>query len=192
MLRAIRALSLIAGLVALGDAFADTSAPVTSPSAADATVSSTAPCTRPTRERPHRRRTRVPRRERVRVVYPPSHAPAEASAPSTSSGPSTARRSLVTRTVMPWDIRVHDGDTFYVGLDTIRLRGIDTPELGEPRAVAARDRLVRLLSAGPVTIVERAQDVYGRTVADVYVAGVDVARTLRAEGFDKPRRPPRH
>ncbi len=89
--------------------------------------------------------------------------------------------------VPPGAIHVHDGDTFYVGAETIRLRGIDTPELGHPKAAEATRRLIALLSSGPVTIVPRAEDVYSRTVADVYVAGRDVADILRREGFEKPR-----
>ena len=88
-------------------------------------------------------------------------------------------------TVDPAAIRVHDGDTFYVGPQTIRLRGIDTPELGQPKSRAATRRLEELLRAGPVTIVPRAEDVYGRTVAEVYVGGRDVAEVLRREGFEK-------
>jgi len=80
-------------------------------------------------------------------------------------------------TVAASTIRVHDGDTFYTGAETIRLRGIDTPELGRPGARGAASRLSELLHEGPVTIVPRAEDVYGRTVADV----------LRGEGFGKPR-----
>src|SRR5438045_6147676 len=67
--------------------------------------------------------------------------------------------------VAPQLIHVHDGDTFYVGGETIRLRGIDTPELGQPRASEAKWRLIELLHAGPVTIVRHAEDVYGRIVA---------------------------
>src|SRR6266850_5686988 len=89
--------------------------------------------------------------------------------------------------VAPETIRVHDGDTFYTGVETIRLRGIDTPELGQPRARQAMERLIQLLHEGPVTIVPRAEDVYGRTVADVYVRGRDVAATLRREGLAKRR-----
>ena len=90
-------------------------------------------------------------------------------------------------TVAASTIRVHDGDTFYTGVETIRLRGIDTPELGRPGARAAASRLAELLREGPVTIMPRAEDVYGRTVADVYVAGRNVADVLRREGFGKPR-----
>ena len=90
-------------------------------------------------------------------------------------------------TVSPDTIHVHDGDTFYTGAETIRLRGIDTPELGQPKSVAATRRLIALLHEGPVTIVPRAEDVYGRTVADVYVRGHNVSEILRSEGFQKPR-----
>src|SRR5439155_17771493 len=85
-------------------------------------------------------------------------------------------------TVAASTIRVHDGDTFYTGVETIRLRGIDTPELGRPGARAAAIRLAELLRAAPVTIVPPAADVYGRTVADVYVAGRNVADLPRREG----------
>ncbi len=91
--------------------------------------------------------------------------------------------------VAPETIHVHDGDTFYVGEETIRLRGIDTPELGQPKSWEARQRLIQLLHLGPVTIAPRAEDVYGRTVAQVFVGGRDVAAILRAEGFAKPEPP---
>lgn len=90
--------------------------------------------------------------------------------------------------VVPPDvIRVLDGDTFYAGRVTIRLRGIDTPELGQPKAAEATRRLSALLRAGPVTIVPHVEDVYGRLVANVFVRGQNVADVLRREGFEKPR-----
>jgi endonuclease YncB( thermonuclease family) len=102
----------------------------------------------------------------------------------------TQKRAGPHETIAARRIHVYDGDTFYVGVDTIRLRGIDTPELGEPRAYEAKRRLIELLHAGPVTVVRRTEDVYGRIVADVYVSGRDVASVLRAEGYAKPRAPP--
>ena len=93
------------------------------------------------------------------------------------------------RIVAPGLIHVWDGDTFYVGAGAIRLRGIDAPELGQPRSYEAKRRLSALLHAGPVTIVRHAEDRYGRIVADVYVRGRNVADVLRAEGFAKPRSP---
>jgi len=99
----------------------------------------------------------------------------------------TSHQTLLRRhAAAPPAIRVHDGDTFYAGADTIRLRGIDAPELGQPNSVAATRRLRQLLASGPVKIVPRAEDVYGRTVADVYVGGRNVADVLRREGFQKP------
>jgi endonuclease YncB( thermonuclease family) len=85
----------------------------------------------------------------------------------------------------PGTIHVHDGDTFYVGRQAFRLRGIDTPELGQRGGYEAKRRLVQLLHAGPVTILRRAEDRYGRVLADVRAGGRDVADTLRAEGFAK-------
>ena len=129
---------------------------------------------------------------------PHSHAPAHGDAgwhdPArsriTSPGEREARRGSVPRrrqyTVPSSTIRVHDGDTFSSGAETIRLRGIDTPEVGQPESFAATRRLTALLNCGPVTIVPRVEDVYGRTVADVYACGQNVADVLRREGFQKP------
>ena len=108
--------------------------------------------------------------------------------PALSLQPAHARarsRLPPPQTVEPSAIRVHDGDTFSVGLLKIRLRGVDTPELGAPGGRLAAQRLAALLREGPVTIVPRAEDAYGRIVADVFVGGRDVARVLRREGFDK-------
>ncbi|MCL6639765.1 MAG: thermonuclease family protein [Candidatus Rokubacteria bacterium] len=85
------------------------------------------------------------------------------------------------------EIHVHDGDTFYVGREAFRLRGVDAPELEEPGGAAARSRLRQLLRAEPVTIVPRLLDAYCRTLADVRAGGRDVADTLRREGLAKPR-----
>jgi endonuclease YncB( thermonuclease family) len=91
--------------------------------------------------------------------------------------------------VPPTAIHVYDGDTFHSGRETVRIRGIDTPEIGRPHAWAAAARLYQLLRSGPVTIAPRVEDVYGRTVADVYVGGWNVADILRREGFAKPLPP---
>lgn len=110
-----------------------------------------------------------------------------ASVASGAAGAGEHHRLPPPHTVPPSAIRVHDGDTFSVGTVKIRLRGIDTPELGTPGSRMAALRLAELLRLGPVTIVPRAEDAYGRIVADVYVRGHDVARVLRREGFAKPR-----
>jgi endonuclease YncB( thermonuclease family) len=78
-----------------------------------------------------------------------------------------------------------DGDTIRAGSSRIRLRGIDTPELHEPGGQAARQRLEQLLQEGSLRIVPHGQDVYGRTVADVFVNERNVAEVLKSEGFAK-------
>jgi endonuclease YncB( thermonuclease family) len=106
-------------------------------------------------------------------------------APAFGAGPMaghSGRETIASRT-----IHVHDGDTFYVRAQAFRLRGIDTPELGQPRSYEAKHRLIDLLRAGPVTIVRHGEDRYGRILADVFVDGRDVADVLRAEGFAKAR-----
>lgn len=80
-----------------------------------------------------------------------------------------------------------DGDTLRMGQERIRLRGIDTPELTEPRGQEARQRLEQLLKEGPIRIVPHGQDVYGRTVADVFVNGRNIAEVLKQEGYEKPQ-----
>jgi micrococcal nuclease len=78
-----------------------------------------------------------------------------------------------------------DGDTIRVGSERIRLRGIDTPELSEPKGLAAKQRLEELLRSGPMEIVPHGRDVYDRLVADVFVDGRNVAEVLKQEGYAK-------
>ncbi len=74
-----------------------------------------------------------------------------------------------------------------MGSERIRLRGIDTPELSEPGGQEAKQRLEQLLHDGPIRVVPYGQDVYGRTVADVFVNGRNVSEVLKQEGFAKPQ-----
>ena len=83
------------------------------------------------------------------------------------------------------NIRVLDGDTFRVGRERIRLRGIDTPELAELEGPAAKQRLEQLLRSGPIQIVSYGRDVYRRLLADVFVNGQNIVEILRSEGFSK-------
>lgn len=94
--------------------------------------------------------------------------------------------------------RVIDGDTLgLVDGRSVRLIGIDTPELGhgrrpdQPLARAARDRLAELLGlpeGGGTTKVMlhpgmEAQDRHGRTLAHVRLDGRSPERTLVREGL---------
>jgi micrococcal nuclease len=59
--------------------------------------------------------------------------------------------------------------------------------LTEIEGPAAKQRLEQLLQSGLIRIVPRGRDVYDRLVANVFVNGQNVAETLIAEGYEKPR-----
>jgi endonuclease YncB( thermonuclease family) len=86
-----------------------------------------------------------------------------------------------------WQVRAIDGDTIRQGIERIRIRGLNAPELMEPGGRAALERLSRLLREGSIRIVPHGKDVYDRTLADVFVNGQNVAEVLRNEGFAKPQ-----
>jgi endonuclease YncB( thermonuclease family) len=94
---------------------------------------------------------------------------------------------------------VVDGDTFHLGERTIRILGIDAPEVGDHarcpdearRGEAATARLQALLSAGRFEMVARLgdeTDQYGRELRTLRRTGADgrkssIAAQLRAEGL---------
>lgn len=81
-------------------------------------------------------------------------------------------------------VSVHDGDT--VKLDdgrTIRLAGIDAPEIAQPFGVQSSDELRHLLRRHEVRVVETDRDRYGRTVANLYVKRRWINREMIRRGF---------
>ena len=84
-------------------------------------------------------------------------------------------------------IRLIDGDTFAVGNERIRIRGINAPETTELGGFDATQRLDLLLHEGPVLVIPYGQDSYGRTLAEVYVNNRNVADVMKEEGHDKKR-----
>jgi endonuclease YncB( thermonuclease family) len=84
---------------------------------------------------------------------------------------------------------VVDGDTVWWQGEKIRIADIDTPELSgrceaeRRRARAARDRLVALLNARPVTIERTGTDRYGRTLARFRSRTGMVGEQLVSEGL---------
>lgn len=93
---------------------------------------------------------------------------------------------------------VLDGDTIrYAGM-TIRLRGIDAPELFSPRcaaeralAIRARDRLIELLNEGPFEVSYlggRDRDRYGRSLRQLMRNGTSMGDRLVDEGLAQPWR----
>jgi len=91
------------------------------------------------------------------------------------------------RLLQDGQIRLIDGDTFAVGTERFRIRGINAPETTEAGGFDATQRLDLLLHEGPVLVIPYGQDTYGRTLAEVYVNNRNVAEVMKEEGHDKPR-----
>jgi len=92
---------------------------------------------------------------------------------------------------------VIDGDTFYLGTQSIRLVDVDAPEIGEPRCAAeaelgaeAARRLQALLNAGPFEVratSTRDFDQYDRLLRSAVRDGQSLGAVLADEGL--ARRP---
>lgn len=89
------------------------------------------------------------------------------------------------RALEGWQVRTVDGDTIRYGTDHIRIRGYNAPELSEPGGREAALRLEQLLRQGTINIIPHGHDVYGRTLADVFVNGQNVADVMTMEGFGR-------
>lgn len=80
--------------------------------------------------------------------------------------------------IVGWVVSVHDGDTLTLRhgdkLLKLRLAGIDAPELDQAFGEQSRDYLRRLVLQRTVQVTLQTSDAYGRNVAQVRVAGVDV------------------
>lgn len=92
--------------------------------------------------------------------------------------------------------RVIDADTLKLRVDlgfgvwtvvTVRVRGIDTPELRTVSGEAARAAVVRLFESNPSIVIESYKDqmTFARWVADVFVADQLFADWLRVHGLEK-------
>ena len=91
------------------------------------------------------------------------------------------------RLLQDGQIRLIDGDTFAVGNERFRIRGINAPETTEAGGFDATQRLDLLLHEGPVLVIPYGQDAYGRTLAEVYVNNRNVAEVMKEEGHNKQR-----
>jgi micrococcal nuclease len=85
---------------------------------------------------------------------------------------------------------VIDGDTFYLGRQSIRIADIDAPEVSPPRCIReadlgarATDRLYELLNAGPFELRGSRTDRYGRQLRTVYRDGRSLGDVLVSEGL---------
>jgi endonuclease YncB( thermonuclease family) len=91
-------------------------------------------------------------------------------------------------------ITVQDGDSFVIQQTTIRLDGIDAPEIKQNCFSAdgsiwrcggeARNQLAKMLRKGDVKCEPQAKDRYGRTIAKCSARGIpDIAEELVRQGL---------
>ena len=76
-------------------------------------------------------------------------------------------------------IHLIDGDTFAYGVERIRIQGFNAAERADVGGLEATQRLEQLLQQGRVTMIRKATDIYGRTVAEVFVDHYNVADLLK-------------
>lgn len=80
-------------------------------------------------------------------------------------------------------VGVQDGDSIAVVLEgvetSVRLEGIDAPELGQEYSRRAKAALAALVHDRHVLVVPKETDAYGRLVARVFAGGTDTSSTLR-------------
>jgi endonuclease YncB( thermonuclease family) len=98
-------------------------------------------------------------------------------------------------------VRIGDGDTFRMGGRTIRLAGIDAPELAQtctnaqggeyPCGREAREALTRLLGANGLQCEERAADRYRRALSVCRTEAGDVGEAMVRAGLALGARDPR-
>lgn len=71
----------------------------------------------------------------------------------------------VAETVMSGNPRVIDGDTIVLAGQSLRLAGIDAPEMSQPVGPASRDALVAIIAGREVVCAWDGSGVYGRPLA---------------------------
>ena len=84
---------------------------------------------------------------------------------------------------------VVDGDTVWVRPEeggkplSIRVDGIDAPEICQPGGVASRDALMRQALGQRVTVHGRLHDAYGRQLARMFLGGDDLGEWMVTQGL---------
>ena len=82
-------------------------------------------------------------------------------------------------------VKVSDGDTLKTKeIGTVRIRGLDAPELKQKGGLEAKAYLEEILknSGMKVTMDIHDRDKYGRTLATVYVFGIDIVEIMLSGG----------
>lgn len=97
----------------------------------------------------------------------------------------------------PRETCVVDGDTFWLAGEKVRIADINAPETFQAQCPAERElgeaakqRMLKLLNAGPITLVDaaRSRDRYGRRLAVVMRDGESLGTVLVAQGLAEPWR----
>lgn len=96
------------------------------------------------------------------------------------------------RGALAGDLRVVDGDTFYLLDRRVRLWGVDAPERGQRchrEATLALHTLVKGATQRHLSCTKKATDRYGRSVEECRVRGYDLGMSLTLAGWtvDAPR-----
>ena len=98
-------------------------------------------------------------------------------------------------------VSIYDGDTFKIDIHdwpaivgddiSIRIKGIDTPEIRgtdgfeKEMAIAAKEQLTKIINSGRVSLFDLERDKYFRILAQVKVNDEDVAERLISLGLAK-------
>ncbi len=107
-------------------------------------------------------------------------------APSTSGWVEPPRTLAPTPTALT-ACRAVDGDTLHCTGYRVRLRGVDTPEMGEPSYREATRALQRMVDdcAPGLTLIPRHRS-HDRIVGDVLCTGRNIGQAMDAAGWSKP------
>jgi micrococcal nuclease len=83
-----------------------------------------------------------------------------------------------------------DGDTFTLGNgDTVRLIGIDAPELSQPGGEVSREYLAHLIMGNPITLERGSEDRdnYNRLLRFVYINDLCINEEMIRQGYAEAR-----
>lgn len=78
---------------------------------------------------------------------------------------------------------VIDGDSYILGGNTIRLIGVDCPELGQTYGYEAKRQVWNLLKESSITVTYTKRDPYGRWLAKVKVNGAPLDSIIVINGW---------
>lgn len=75
---------------------------------------------------------------------------------------------------------VIDGDTFKTRLETMRLEGVDAPEINSEAGRKAKRKLEELILRKNIEYEEQARDDYGRLIVQVWVDDLNVNEEMES------------